>query len=466
MKREQAIIAILALFIGGYLVGRMTAPSAGSAVPATASAPAEVGTAPGAAAAEPANSGSNSGSSAPAAPLAPPPAPVAAAGGSGGSAAAAPSAPADPNQIWRVPIFADDAKKGPDSAKVKVVVFAGFGNQESSDFAPVVEQVAQAYGDKIQIHFKQKAVPLHHPDAIVAAEASLAANAQGKFWPFFDKAMKTQATGRASLESLAQEIGCDMAKFKKDLDAEKYRGQVLRDSLLASEVAAHSYPNILVNGVRLSPPKTLDHLKELIDQQIAKNPGNYDDIVKNGKFFEQTGGPAVKINTDGDAILGSKTGKIEVEVFEDFQCPFCSKLAPSIHDFAKKFPNDVRIVYKQMPLDIHDHAQIAAEASMAALAQGKFWEYHDVLFANQSALDRPDLEKYAQQVGLDMARFKKDLDSGAGKQLISRDKQEGANLGVTGTPSVFINGLRYQGPRGYPPEGLEAVARVYLGLGK
>ena len=101
---------------------------------------------------------------------------------------------------------------------------------------------------------------------------------------------------------------------------------------------------------------------------------------------------------------------------------------------------------------------------MAAHAQGKFWEYHDILFANQSALDSPNLETYAQQAGLDVAKFKADLAKGVGRDIIARDAKEGQAAGVSGTPSVFINGLKYQGPKGYPPEGLEAVARAYLGL--
>lgn len=465
LKREHAIIILLALFIGGYLFGRVTTP-AGGGTTAVASAP----VAP-ASVAEATNP-----TPAPAVASATPPPAPSPAPSSPPPANPAPSAPADPNQVWRVTIHPDDMKKGPDSALVKVVVFGAFGNQESADFAPVIDDIVKTYGDKIQVRFKHKAVPLPHPDSILASEASLAAGAQGKFWPFFDKAMKTNAVGRASLESIAQELGCDMARFKKDLDSEKYRGQVMRDSLVAGEVAANTYPNALVNGVRLNAPKTGERLKKLIDEQMVKAQEKvkagtpvaqlYDSLIKEGKVFDQTAGPAIKVATEGSPILGSKTAKVEVEVYEDFQCPFCAKIAPSIHEFAKRFPNDVRIVYKHMPLDIHDHAKLAAEASMAAMAQGKFWEYHDLLFANQQSLERADLEKYAQQAGLDVEKFKKDLDAGVGRSIITRDSQEGAANGVSGTPSVFINGMKYQGPRGYPPEGLEAVARVYFGLGK
>ena len=464
MKRDQMVVVFLALFIAGYVAGRISARSPSNAVPApVAAAPATV------ASAEP--------NSSPAPAAAPAPAPVSAPVSAPAPAqkAEAPQAPADPNQIWRVTLTPDDAKRGPDSAPVKVVLFSAFGCPECAEFAPVLDQVVKAYGDKVQIRFKHKVIPPPHPDSILASEASMAANAQGKFWQFHDKVMG-KGLDRQSLETAAKEVGCDMAKWKSDLDSGKFRGIVLKDSLLANEIAAHSYPNVLVNGIRLRPPKNFESLKALIDERMvdakkqiaAGTPAAqlHDKIVKDGKFFEQTGGPPVHFDTAGSPMLGPASAKVELELFEDFQCPFCSKLSPSIKEFQKRFPKDVRIVYKQMPLNIHDNAQIAAEASMAAAAQGKFWEYHDVLFNNQQALTRPDLEKYAGQIGLDVAKFKKDLDAGVGKQLISRDSQEGANAGVSGTPSVFINGMRYQGPRGYPPEGLEAVARTYFGLGK
>lgn len=468
MKREHVIIFFLVVFIIGYGWGRMSGrPTAASAAVAAAAAPANV-------------SANSSEAPAPTPAPTPTPAPASAAPAQAAAApAAAPAqnnAPSDPNQIWRAKLEADDAKKGPDSALVKVVVFGAFGNQESADFAPAIDEVIKIYGDKIQVRFKHKVIPSPHPDAMLGSEAALAANAQGKFWQFLSKQLKNPAISRATLEATAQEVGCDMAKFKKDLDSGKFRSQIMRDSLLANEVAANTYPNAMANGVRMAQPKKLEQLKALIDEQLVKakekvkNGQNaatlYDDAIRGGKFFEQMGSTPNKIDTTGSPMLGPKTAKIEVEVYEDFQCPFCSKVAQPLHEFQQKFPNDVRIVYKHMPLDIHDHAQMASEASMAAMAQGKFWEYHDKLYANQQALDRPQLEQYAQDIGLDVAKFKADLDKGVGRDTISRDANEGRNVGVTGTPSIYMNGVKFQVQRGNTAEGFEAAARAYFGLGK
>jgi protein-disulfide isomerase len=114
-------------------------------------------------------------------------------------------------------------------------------------------------------------------------------------------------------------------------------------------------------------------------------------------------------------------------------------------------------VFKHFPLNFHKDAMPAAEASMEAMEQGRFWEYHDLLFANQKALSRADLELYAEQLGLDMAAFKSALDSGKWKAKIQKDMAEGNRAGVQGTPSVFINGRKFSPPGGYSVEAFQSV---------
>ena len=142
-------------------------------------------------------------------------------------------------------------------------------------------------------------------------------------------------------------------------------------------------------------------------------------------------------------------------------------MGPSVKELVKRYPNDVQVVFKQFPLsNIHKEAQIAAEASTEADRQGQFWPFHDRLFLDQKALARPHLERYAEQLNLDMAAFKKALDEGTHKAVVQNHLREGQRAGVRATPTMYINGRKYQGPRGYPPEGIEAVAATYFGLGK
>ena len=107
------------------------------------------------------------------------------------------------------------------------------------------------------------------------------------------------------------------------------------------------------------------------------------------------------------------------------------------------------------PLPFHNFAQGAAEAALAANEQGKFWEMHDKMFANQQALDRPSLEKYAEELGLNMARFKSALDSGKFKAKVAADSAEGTKAGANGTPTFFINGYRLVGAQ--PPDAFKAI---------
>ena len=121
----------------------------------------------------------------------------------------------------------------------------------------------------------------------------------------------------------------------------------------------------------------------------------------------------------------------------------------------KTYPKDVRVVFKQMPLGFHKDALPAAKASLAAGKQGKFWEYHDVLFANYKKLKRPNLESYAKDLGLNMKKFVKDMDSPEVAAQVSADMAEAKRIGVRGTPNSFVNGVPVKGAR--PFEGFKKV---------
>jgi protein-disulfide isomerase len=149
--------------------------------------------------------------------------------------------------------------------------------------------------------------------------------------------------------------------------------------------------------------------------------------------------------------VGPKSAPVQIVEFSDFQCPFCSRVVPTIKQIEDKYNGKVRIAFRNYPLPFHDHAQLAAEAAMAAKAQGKFWEMHDKLFGNQQALDRPSLEKYAGEIGLNVDKFKSDLDSGKYKGEVNADVQyaNGLGGGGFGTPTFFINGRKISGAMPY-----------------
>ncbi|HXJ44022.1 MAG TPA: DsbA family protein, partial [Bryobacteraceae bacterium] len=138
-------------------------------------------------------------------------------------------------------------------------------------------------------------------------------------------------------------------------------------------------------------------------------------------------------------------------MFSDFQCPYCRQFAQPIRELMAQGVDGARttVTFKNFPLGFHADAQLSAQAALAAKEQGKFWEMHDLIFSNQSAIKRDDLLGYAKKLGLDMARFAKDLDSERIKKAIASDLAEGQKVGVIGTPTFFLNGTEYSGTKSF-----------------
>jgi protein-disulfide isomerase len=154
----------------------------------------------------------------------------------------------------------------------------------------------------------------------------------------------------------------------------------------------------------------------------------------------------VKIRTEGDPSKGPPAAKITLVEFSDFQCPFCSKAAFQLEELINRHPGDIRLVYKQYPIVlVHNQAMLASRASLAANNQGKFWLMHDRMFSNGTKLTRENIIAWAKEFNLDMPRFLKDLDSKEVAAMVDRDIKEADDIGVLGTPTVFLNGKRYNG---------------------
>ena len=135
----------------------------------------------------------------------------------------------------------------------------------------------------------------------------------------------------------------------------------------------------------------------------------------------------------------SDPGVIIVE-FADFECGACGQVYPFLKEIYGKYGKKVRMVFKHFPLDLHSNAKLAAQAAYAAQKQGHFWKMHDLLFENQPRLTEPDLIKYAKDVGLDLNKFKKDMHSDGAKERWEKEKKQGESLGVSATPTIYING--------------------------
>ncbi|MEJ2482667.1 MAG: thioredoxin domain-containing protein [Gemmatimonadota bacterium] len=165
--------------------------------------------------------------------------------------------------------------------------------------------------------------------------------------------------------------------------------------------------------------------------------------------------PRFDVAATGPA-LGPETAPVTIVEFSDFECPFCLRIHPTLKQVMDEYDGRVRLVFRQFPLNnIHPHAQKAAEASLCADAQGKFWEMHDAMFENPRELAVEDLKTRATEIGLDRQEFEACLDSGKFSDEVLADLDAGRALGVTGTPALYINGRFLSGAQPY-----EVISRV------
>jgi protein-disulfide isomerase len=147
-----------------------------------------------------------------------------------------------------------------------------------------------------------------------------------------------------------------------------------------------------------------------------------------------------KVPVGSAPVRGEESAMITIVEWSDFQCPFCNRAAPTLAKIEEEYGSKVRLAFKHLPLSIHSKAPGAHAAAEAAHQQGKFWEMHDKIFENQRDLAPETFERYADELGLDVDQFKKDVKSAEVKKRIDEDMSEAQKLGVTGTPAFFING--------------------------
>jgi protein-disulfide isomerase len=145
----------------------------------------------------------------------------------------------------------------------------------------------------------------------------------------------------------------------------------------------------------------------------------------------------------GSPSRGPEDAHVVVVEFADFECPFCQKIAPVLDELWEARKDKIRFVYKFMPLPMHPHGEIAARAAIAAGMQGKFWPMHQKLFAAGTRLDKTDLDTYATALGLDVDRFHKDMSSPEADARLAADRKLGDDLGVHGTPTIYVDGRIY-----------------------
>jgi len=156
--------------------------------------------------------------------------------------------------------------------------------------------------------------------------------------------------------------------------------------------------------------------------------------------------PPVPIPVAGAPVRGEAAAPVTLVEFSDFQCPFCIAATPQLEAVLKTYPGQVKLVFKEFPLDTHSQAALAAAAALAAHKQGKFWGLYDAMFAQRGNLSRARIVALAGAVGLDVNRFQADLDSPEIKRAVDKDIADGERINVDSTPTLFVDGQRFNGP--------------------
>ena len=404
----------------------------------------------------------------------------------------------------RVEVTDSMPQRGPDDALVTIVMFSDFQCPFCSRVEPTVARIRETYGDRVRIVWRNNPLPFHD-NATPAAEAALEAYAQGgddKFWAMHDTMMEhQQALTRADLETYATQAHLDMTRFRAALDNHTHQANIQTDIQAAARVGARGTPAFFINGRNLMGAQPYEQFQTIIDDEIHRSEAQVAHGTPRAQLYaalmrgasaaapEEAPAPAAAPQparpqpdpnavyrvpvTAAQPVRGPADALVTMVVVSDFQCPFCSRVEPTVTQLREQYGNDLRVVWRNNPLPFHENAGPAAELAMEAFEQqgsDGFWRMHDTLFEHQTALARTDLEGYAQAQGLNMTAVRNALDNNTHQASITADQDLARQLGASGTPSFFINGRNLRGAQ--PIEAFrtaidaartEATARVAAG---
>lgn len=374
-----------------------------------------------------------------------------------GSVAARPSE--DTTTVWNVPVDGSPAR-GKATAPVTMVVFSDFQCPFCIRASGTIETLAKEYGDKLRIIYKSNPLAFH-TRAEAAAHLALEARAQkgdAAFWKAHE--MLYAANGKledADLQAIAAALGLDVKKAMDAVLNRKHLGLIEKDQGLGEDIEANGTPQFFINGRRIVGAQQAEKFREIIDDEIKHADGMlkkgtaaaklYDLIIKDGKttVYEKVTIPAAGKDQPS---RGPANAKVTVQMFSDFECPFCKRAAETMMDLDAAFPGKIRFVWRNMPLPFHKNAMPAAQASMEAWKQKGsegFWALHDAFFKDQSQLDRTGIERTASALGLDVTKVLAAVDGGTYQTQIEADRKIAEGAKITGTPGFVINGYLITG---------------------
>ncbi|MGA7124194.1 MAG: thioredoxin domain-containing protein [Polyangiaceae bacterium] len=382
-----------------------------------------------------------------------------------------------------IPVSSKDPMWGKRDAPVTVVVYSDFQCPFCSRVEPTLDQVRQTYGpEKVRMIWKNNPLPFHQnaKPAAEAAQGVFVMAGNDAFWKFHDTAFKNQgALSEDSYTKWAQEAGVkDMAAYKAGLASHKWADKVDKDLNDGKSAGVQGTPSFFVNGVFINGAQPFDNFKKTIDQELDKAKAKiaagtaktriYVEMTKENKknapaAKEEEGDKedtktVFKIPVGNSPVLGSPNALVTIVEFSDFQCPFCSRVEPTLKGLRDKYGDKIRLVWKNEPLPFHPRAEPAAEVAMEVRAEKGdkgFWEAHDKLFEGQKDLSDDAIVKAAVASGANGDKAKKAIADHTYKKLLDSDSDLAEDFQANGTPHFFVNGRRLVGAQ--PQEKFEAI---------
>lgn len=393
---------------------------------------------------------------------------------------------ADPNAIYRVPLDGR-AAQGRADALVTIVEHADFQCPFSARVQATLERVRQTYGGEVRIVFRHHPLPFH-PDAMPAAEAAEEVRAQLGDEAFFRYAAILFASQRqldsASLGSYAAQVGARASGVERALGDHRHRARIEEDQRLAETLGANGTPAFFVNGRNVRGAQPFERFAEVIDQEMARarallaggtpRSGLYQALTANGATTAQlvpaAPAPAAPpaepdrrysiLIPPGAPARGASNARVTIQMFADLQCPFSARVQRTVEEILRRYPTQVRVVWRDYPLPFHINAIPAAEAAREARAQAgdrAFWALVGRIFERGGLLNDGELAELASTVpGVDRRGVARALADHRHRAAVEADIRAIADAGASiGTPSFFIEGVLVRGAQ--PLEVFERV---------
>jgi protein-disulfide isomerase len=322
---------------------------------------------------------------------------------------------------------------------------------------PTLEEVQKTYPDKVRVVWKDNPLPFH-PRAEPASELAREARAQKgekAFWAAHDLLFKNQQKlADEDLLGYAKELGLDVDKVKDAIVNKKYNAQITADQDLADDLQASGTPHFFINGRRLVGAQPIEKFKAVIDEEIKKSQEMlakgvapkelYDTIIKDGKTPPPPEKKTVDLPPPESAWKGGDKAKVVMQIFSDFECPYCKRAEETVGQVEKAYGDKLKIVWRHKPLPFHKSAlpaALAAEEAKKQKGNEGFWKMHTALFkvaGTPDAFSRPSMEKIAEELGLNLDKFKKALDAEEHKKFIDAESAVADKAGISGTPAFLI----------------------------